>query len=90
MIPVATILCDMYVFFSFLDHKFITQYSIAVRGKSPSTLQYTAQTIKINLTRNVKQNPDHSQLIQTQVSKGEKVTCMIPVGVRHPERIRLS
>jgi len=47
----------------FLNHKFIAQCSTKV----PSTLQYTAQTTK---RRNV-QNPDHSQLIQTQ-DKWEK------------------
>ena len=50
----------------FLNHKFITRCAIAVRSKVPSTLQYISSTTKRNVTRNVKQTPDHSQLIQTQ------------------------
>jgi len=42
-----------------------------VLDKVPSTLQDTTQTTMKNLMRNVKQNPDHSQLIQTQ-EKWEK------------------
>ena len=41
----------------FLIHKFITRYSIAVRGKVPSTLQYMAESTHRNLMRNVKQSP---------------------------------
>jgi len=42
-----------------------------VLDKVPSTLQDTTQTTMKNLMRNVKQNPDHSQLILTQ-EKWEK------------------
>jgi len=55
-------------FFFKLIHKFITRCSIGARSQSaiPGTLQYTAESTQRNLMRNVKQNPDHSQLIQTQ------------------------
>jgi len=46
--------------------------SIAVRGKVPSTLQYIAESTQRNLVRNVKQNPDHSQLIQRSEKEEEE------------------
>jgi len=47
-------------FFEKKNHKFIT---LADCGKVPSTLQYITQTTKRNITKNVKQNQDHLQLI---------------------------
>jgi len=52
-------------------HKFITWCSIADCGKVPGTLQYIAQTTKRNITRNVEQNPDHSQLIHKRKSRNK-------------------
>jgi len=57
-------------FFEKKNHKFITRCSIADCGKVPSTLQYITQTTKRNITKNVKQNPDHLQLIHKK-KKGE-------------------
>ena len=68
VITSSTIMCRHF----FLIHKFIMRCSIAVRGKVPSTLQYIAESTQRNLVRNVKQNPDHSQLIQRSEKEEEE------------------